>query len=127
MVYNPEEVTILVDGRTVTGLSEDSKVNIERTGDDITPKVGVQGDVVYELSADRSGTVKFTLFQSSASLTWLRGLAQRRKKVSLTVRNANSDGGFIVSHSDCRILKVPGWSPDATEVSIFVPVLNFKS
>lgn len=129
MVFDPEKVTLLVDGATVTGYSDDSKISADRNEDDVTPKTGIQGDTVYALNGNRSGTIKFSLFASSASLVRIRRAAQQRKAVTVTLRNANDDGGFIVSSKDCRILKVPGWSggkeTDANEVSIYVPTMNF--
>ena len=126
MVFDPEKITLLVDGSVVTGYSDDSKISAERSGDDVTPKTGLQGDTVYTLNGDRSGTIKFSLFASSASLARLRRAAQARKAVAVTLRNANDDGGFIISHTDCRILKVPPWTAgDACEVSIYVPTMNF--
>lgn len=130
MVYDIEKVTLLVDGAVVTGFSEDSKISLERNEDDVAPKTGIKGDTVYELNANRSGTLKFSLFAASASLSRLRRAAQQRKAVAVTLRNANDDGGFIASHKDCRILKVPGWSggkeTDANEVSVYIPELNFS-
>ncbi|MEG2175272.1 MAG: DUF3277 domain-containing protein [Oscillibacter sp.] len=129
MVFDPEKVTLLVDGATVTGFSDDSKISADRNEDDVTPKTGIQGDTVYALNGNRSGTIKFNLFASSASLARLRRVAQQRKAVAVTLRNANDDGGFIVACKDCRILKVPGWTggkeTDANEVSIYVPTMNF--
>ena len=49
MVYDIEKVTLLVDGAVVTGLSEDSKISVERNEDDVTAKTGIKGDTVYEL------------------------------------------------------------------------------
>ena len=129
MIFDPEKVTLLVDGATITGYADDSKISAERNEDDVTPKTGIQGDTVYSLNGNRSGTVKFSLFSESASLSRLRQAAQQRKVVAVTLRNANDDGGFIISHQDCRILKVPSWTAgkgaDACEVSIYMPVMNF--
>lgn len=129
MVFDPEKITLLVDKATVTGYADGSTISAERNADDVTPKTGIQGDTVYALNGDRSGTIKFSLFATSASLTRLRRAAQQRKKVAVTLRNANDDGGFIISHTDCRILKTPkfegGSDAAAIEVSIHVPVMNF--
>ena len=71
-----------------------------------------------------------TLFGSSASLVRLRRLAQDRAQVAVTLRNANDDGGFIISHQDCRILTVPkfegGDDSGSIEVSIYVPTMVFR-
>lgn len=130
MVFDPEKVTLLVDQAVITGYADGSSISAERTGDDVTPKTGIQGDTVYVYNADRSGSIKFSLFPTSASLARLRRLAQQRETVAVTLRNANTDGGFIISHTDCRIVKTPkfegGSDAAGIEVSIFVPVMEFK-
>ena len=126
MVFDPEKISLIVAGAKVTGYADGSKVSAEHNKDAVTPTTGIQGDTVYALNADRSGTIKFTLFGSSASLVHLRRLAQ----VAVTLRNANDDGGFIISHQDCRILKVPkfegGDDSGSIEVSIYVPTMVFR-
>lgn len=129
MVFDPEKVTCLVDNAAVTGYADGSTIKAERNGDDVTPQTGIQGDFVYSMNGDRSGTITFSLFSTSASLARLRRIAQQRRTVAVTLRNANGDGGFIVSHQDCRILKTPGFeggtNAAAIEVRIHVPVMNF--
>ena len=114
MVFDPEKISLIVAGAKVTGYADGSKVSAEHNKDAVTPTTGIQGDTVYALNADRSGTIKFTLFGSSASLVRLRRLAQDRAQVAVTLRNANDDGGFIISHQDCRILKVPKFGAATT-------------
>ena len=119
MVFDPEKITLLVDGSVITGYADGSSISAERTG-----------DTVYVCNADRSGTIKFSLFSTSASLSRMRRLAQQRKQVAVTLRNANEEGGFIISHTDCRVLKVPkfegGNDAAGIEVSIHVPVMEFR-
>lgn len=38
MVFDPEKITLLVDGSVVTGYADGSSISAERTGDDVTPK-----------------------------------------------------------------------------------------
>lgn len=131
MTFDPEKITLLVDNAAVTGYADGSSVKADRNNDDITPQTGIQGDTVYTHNADRSGTITFNLFSTSASLVRLRRLAQQRKAVAVTLRNANSNGGFIVSSQDCRILKTPGFeggtNAASIEVRIHVPVMDFAS
>ena len=91
MVFDPEKISLIVAGAKVTGYADGSKVSAEHNKDAVTPTTGIQGDTVYALNADRSGTIKFTLFGSSASLVRLRRLAQDRAQVAVTLRNANDD------------------------------------
>lgn len=69
MVFDPEKISLIVAGAKVTGYADGSKVSAEHNKDAVTPTTGIQGDTVYALNADRSGTIKFTLFGSSASLS----------------------------------------------------------
>ena len=131
MVFDPEKISLIVAGAKVTGYADGSKVSAEHNKDAVTPTTGIQGDTVYALNADRSGTIKFTLFGSSASLVRLRRLAQDRALVAVTAAQRNDDdGGFIISHQDCRILKVPkfegGDDSGSIEVSIYVPTMVFR-
>ena len=38
MVFDPEKITLLVDGSVVTGYADGSSISAERTGDDVTPQ-----------------------------------------------------------------------------------------
>lgn len=131
MVFDPEKISLIVAGAKVTGYADGSKVSAEHNKDAVTPTTGIQGDTVYALNADRSGTIKFTLFGSSASLVRLRRLAQDRAPGGChAAPTPNDDGGFIISHQDCRILKVPkfegGDDSGSIEVSIYVPTMVFR-
>ena len=70
MVFDPEKISLIVAGAKVTGYADGSKVSAEHNKDAVTPTTGIQGDTVYALNADRSGTIKFTLFGSCA--VWRR-------------------------------------------------------
>lgn len=129
MVFDPEKISLIVAGAKVTGYADGSKVSAEHNKDAVTPTTGIQGDTVYALNADRSGTIKFTLFGSSASLI-RRAVWRRIVRRCCHAVNANDDGGFIISHQDCRILKVPkfegGDDSGSIEVSIYVPTMVFR-
>ena len=130
MVFDPEKVTLVFNDAVITGYADGSDISVERNEDDVAPKTGIQGDTVYALNGNRSGLIKFSLFATSASLARLRRDAQNRVAAACTMRNANDDGGFIVSHPDCRIVKTPGFSGGADaksiEVGIYVPELIFN-
>ena len=56
MVFDPEKISLIVAGAKVTGYADGSKVSAEHNKDAVTPTTGIQGDTVYALNADRSGT-----------------------------------------------------------------------
>lgn len=122
MVYDIEKVSLLVDSKAVTGFADGSSIKADRNNDDVTPQTGLQGDYVYSENADRSGTITFNLFSVSASLPWLRNIADQRRPVPVTLRNANRDGGVIVTGQDCMILKTPGFEGGSTSASIEVRI-----
>jgi len=128
MDFDFEKVILRVGGRTITGYADGSKISAERNEDSVEPKTGTHGDTLYIKNGNKSGLIKCSLFPSSASLPWLRSLAAACEPVAVTLSNANKEGGFIVSDDDCRILKVPPFaSEDASELSIHVPTMDYKS
>lgn len=65
--YNPEKVLILVNGAPLTGLGEDTAVEITPTSDLSTSKVGIDGDVTRSVGTDRRVDIVIRLMQSSPS------------------------------------------------------------
>ena len=59
--YDPRKVSVVVDGRIVTGFADSSMITIARSEDIVSTSVGTQGDVVYSESANRSGTLTMSL------------------------------------------------------------------
>ncbi len=63
--YNPNQVKIAAGAHMVTGVAEDTFVNIEPNGDGTTVKVGCYGDVNRAISVNNCYNVKITLLQNS--------------------------------------------------------------
>ncbi len=63
--YNPKQVKIAAGSHLVTGVAEDSFINIEPHGDGTTVKVGCYGEVNRSISADECYNVKISLLQNS--------------------------------------------------------------
>ena len=70
--YDPTKVSLVVNGRVITGFATDSMITVARSEDMVTTAVGVQGDVTYNENANDSGTMTVTL--SGRPLSWLRPL-----------------------------------------------------
>lgn len=81
--YNPMKVSVIVDGRIITGFSDASMVVITRNEDIVSTAVGTQGDVVYSENANRSGTITLSLQETSSSVDFLRGWPREEKKLLL--------------------------------------------
>ena len=126
--YDPAQVSAVYDSRTITGFSDSSLIKIEFAEDAILPKVGGQGDTAVALNANKSGTVVFTLMQTSSSLSWLRQMAAARTRAQLTINEPSDPAGYVINSEDCYVLKVPSFATGKdiqdVEVTIWVPEIN---
>lgn len=129
-IYSFENVSVLWNGRPVTGFAEGSTVKIEDNEDAILPKTGIDGSTAYAANANRSGKVTFSLAQSSASLPILSADARARKTGTLTVRDATGSSGFILQSDNCAIIKAPtierGKEIAGGEIAIYVPRIDMR-
>ena len=123
--YDPMKVSVVVDGRVVTGFADASMVTVTRSEDIVSTTVGTQGDVVYSESANKSGTITMSLQVTSASIIWLRNIAKSRKEVSVVISDANQSPAEVTSASHCRIIKIPDNKKEKTagsvDITIFAP------
>ena len=123
--YDPMKVSVVVDGRAVTGFADSSVVTVTRSEDIVSTTVGTQGDVVYSENANRSGTFALSLQVTSAPMPWLRNIAKSRKEVSVVISDANQSPAEVVSASRCRITKIPDNKKEKTagsvDITIFAP------
>ena len=72
--YDPQAVVLVVGGQQIVGFAEGSMIECSRNSDGWTEQVGAQGDVVRNKSADKTGTIKITLQQTSPSNAILQAL-----------------------------------------------------
>lgn len=123
--YDPMKVSVVVDGRVVTGFADASMVTVTRSEDIVSTTVGTQGDVVYSENANKSGTITMSLQVTSASVIWLKSIAKNRKEVSVVISDANQSPTEVTSASRCRITKIPDNKKEKTagsvDVTIFAP------
>lgn len=126
--YNPMKVSVIVDGRIITGFSDSSMVVITRNEDIVSTAVGTQGDVVYSENANRSGTITLSLQETSPSVDFLRGIAKGRKEVTVVISDTNKTPAEVTSANRCRITKIPDNKKEKTagsiDVTIFAPVIE---
>ena len=123
--YDPRKVSVVVDGRIVTGFADSSMITIARSEDIVSTSVGTQGDVVYSESANRSGTLTMSLQSTSASLVWLKNIAKSRKEISVVITDASQTPAEVTNASRCRITRIPDNKKEKTagsvDVTIFAP------
>ena len=92
MTYDVKKVTVIVDGRYLTGFSSDTKVGAEVNEDTQIEYIGVEGDVEYSKNANRSGTITIPLKSTSPSIKYLNGLANAQKEFNISVVDMNANG-----------------------------------
>jgi hypothetical protein len=63
--YAPDDIASTVGTQTVTGYKEGTFVECERTAETGTLDVGSDGEATLIISPNQSGTIKFTIQQSS--------------------------------------------------------------
>ena len=123
--YDPRKVSVVVDGRIVTGFADSSMITIARSEDIVSTSVGTQGDVVYSESANRSGTLTMSLQSTSASLVWLKNIEKSRKEISVVITDASQTPAEVTNASRCRITRIPDNKKEKTagsvDVTIFAP------
>lgn len=115
--YDPEKVSVIFNNRQLRMFGDDI-FKLARSGDNVSLKVGVQGDGTYVENADKSATLTITLQQQSPDLRYLENCTERRVKGSLALNDANDEGRNIFA-LNCRVQKLPdrGRGKDATDVS----------
>lgn len=127
--YDPKKVAINLDSRIQTGLSE-TFISIAQNADNVTPKVGIMGDVAVALNADKTGVVTINYLHTSSSLPYIMKLADKNKAFPLVIKDANTDGGFLVNCNDCYIQKKPDYARGKeigeVAVAILVPSIVEK-
>lgn len=92
MAYDIKKITVVVDGRYLTGFSKDNKVKAERTEDSQIEYIGVDGEVDFSINGNDAGTVKVTLKSTSPSVGYLNKLANARKIFPISVIDLNENG-----------------------------------
>lgn len=73
--YSFLNTLLLINGVEIDGFDEgDDVISLERLGDSASHKIGTDGEMSVAISADRSGSVKFRLMQTSSKNLYLSGL-----------------------------------------------------
>lgn len=73
--YDPSQVLLTFNGYNISGFADGTFVNVARDEDMWSLQMGTDGEGTRSKSNNRSGTVSFTLMQSSDSNDILSGFA----------------------------------------------------
>jgi len=71
--YDPNKVSIYIDGQPVEGFADGTFISISRNNQTWTVASGASGETARSKSNDKSGTVELTLMQTSAFNNVLSG------------------------------------------------------
>lgn len=129
MAYDVRKVSVIVDGKYITGFSDDAKVSVEKAEDTQIEYIGVEGDVDFAKNSNESGTVKIKLKSTSPSVGYLNGLANARKQFAISVVDTNDNG--VQANGTEAVVKKPMF-PDRdkeigeVEFEIFVGDLTIQ-
>lgn len=104
--YDPKDVNVIVDGVFLTGFSDGTFINCEKTEDNWTPHVGAQGEVDRARNVNPLGMITLTLKQSSPSNAHLTRLSKSKSTFAVRVVDRNTPE-TIVGGSECWIVKQP--------------------
>lgn len=108
--YNPKRVIVTYRGALITGFADGSFVSVERATDSFSTQAGADGEVARVASADKSGTVRITLLQTSASNDFLSASLREDELTNqgggpLMIKDAN--GRTLVVAADAWIQRAP--------------------
>ena len=122
-VYDPKKVTVIYDGMVITGFADDSMIEAEKNEDNITPHVGVLGEVSIAINADNTGTVTMSLANTSPFIKILAEKARANTIAPLAIVDMNQNG-VNVGGTEAIIIKAPnvtiGKEVESQEVQFFV-------
>lgn len=130
--YSFLDLNLLVNGVPISGFDEgDDVIQLARLGDSAFHKLGADGEMTVGISADRSGTMKFRLMQSSDSNTYLSGLIAAQENgafVPIFAQMTDVRGGDLGSGTQGYINKpadmTRGTNPNSQEWIITVERLD---
>lgn len=130
--YDPLKVNLDVNGVIITGYADGAMIEVERNEDAIFPYVGTQGEVAVAESADKTGTIKVTLMQTSPSVSYLDTLAKQKGDEAafpVTMINMNTNA-VDCSGTKARVKKMASETIDKEvterEFEIFVADLDIQ-
>lgn len=131
--YDPNDVNVIVGGRAITGFAEGTFVTAERLEDNFTEYVGGQGEVALAESNNKTGEITITLENTSPSVDYLNGLANRKGNaaiVPVSIVDLNDNGRITVSGAESRVRKPANYEAgkeiSEREFIIFVAELEFR-
>ena len=125
--YDPNEVTLTLDGVFITGFQDGTFVETSKDEDNFSTKVSAQGDVAVAYTNNPLGTVTFTLSPVSPSLAYVRQLADRKTPFPVWVNRSGGEVNEKAGGTQALIKKKPGlsFSDDLEDRKVEVQVFDY--
>ncbi len=92
--YNSRQVTIVCGSHIVSGLADDSFVEIDPVGDGVSARAGCDGEVARAVDPNEMYAIKLSLLQTSESNAWFQSQFNADKD--------NGDGVFPIEIDDLK-------------------------
>lgn len=91
--YDASLVSVVVDGRFITGFDEGEFVSWEKDEDNFSTKVDAQGYTGVAVVNNQLGTITLPVSQTSPDLKFLKTLANTKKKFAIWVNSPDEKIG----------------------------------
>jgi len=130
--YDPKQVIIIIGGNTMTGFADGTFVIVARNEDGWSLQIGTDGEGTRSKSNNKSGTVTFTLMQSSDSNQILSALAaldelSNAGAVPIMVKDNSGESLYIAEtawirkYADSEFAREAGPREWVLETDVLVP------
>ncbi len=106
-VYDSLDVTVIADGVITTGLADGDACTIGQNEESFSKQVGIQGDVTFSETNDKTGFATVTLKATSPAVRQYEELSRRKGEnalFSFQVIDANTNG-LTSGGTKCRVKK----------------------
>jgi hypothetical protein len=110
--YNPDQISIFLNGLPITGKGEDEFLSITRAEDDTTITIGADGEAIVARNKNDSAQITITLLASSASNDIMMAAYAAYKSIgavsSIMIKDLNGRSLFMAERA------VPTKFPDVS-------------
>ena len=106
-VYDSLDVTVIADGVITTGLADGDACTIGQNEESFSKQVGIQGDVTFSETNDKTGFATVSLKATSPAVAQYEELSRRKGEnalFSFQVIDANTNG-LTRGGTKCRVKK----------------------
>lgn len=100
--YNPKDLALIVGTESLESFFQDSTVEVEKTEDDQTATVGLNGNVIYNENNNNMHTITFQMLPGSTNDNYLRGLRASKTLFSCYYDNPSGERMALVG---CKFQK----------------------